>query len=51
LITTDDPNTINQVRELLNATANIDTSNSGTFNVYATKYKHVSSGRIAVTAA
>jgi len=28
IITTDDPNTINQVRELLNATADVDTSNS-----------------------
>jgi len=28
ILTTDDPNTINQVRELLNATANVDTSNS-----------------------
>jgi len=28
IITTDDPNTINQVRELLNATANIDSANA-----------------------
>ena len=50
IITTDDPNTINQVRELLKATADVSTSNSGTFNVYASKYKHVKSGRIATTA-
>ena len=51
IVTTDDPNAINQVRELLNATANTDTSNSGTFNVYQNAYKHVISGRIATTAA
>lgn len=51
LVTTDDPNTINQVRELLNATANVDTSNSGTFNVMKNIFKHVSSSRIATTAA
>jgi len=49
ILTTDDPNTINQVRELLNATANVDTSNSGTFNVYKGGYKHVISHRIATT--
>jgi hypothetical protein len=50
IVTTDDPNTINQVRELMNATANVDTSNAGTFNVYKSSYKHVTSGRIATTA-
>ena len=51
IITTDDPNTIHQVRELLNAEANVDTSNSATFNVYKNAYKHVKGGRIATTAA
>tara|TARA_R110000868_G_scaffold402217_2_gene678373 strand:+ start:2648 stop:3586 length:939 start_codon:yes stop_codon:yes gene_type:complete len=50
IVTTDDPNTINEVRRLLNATANVDSSNAGTVNVYANKYKHVISGRIATTA-
>lgn len=50
IITTDDPNTINQVRELLSATSNVDTSNSGTFNVYKSSYKHVAVPRIATTA-
>ena len=50
IITTDDPNTINQVRELLNSTADVSTSNSGTSNVYANKYKHVSLWRLATTA-
>lgn len=50
IITTDDPNTVNQVRELLNATADVDTSNSGTSNVYKSKYKHVVLPRLATSA-
>ena len=50
IVTTDDPNTCNQVKELLNSTADVDTNNSGTFNVYSSKYTHVKSGRIATTA-
>ena len=47
LITTDDPNTVNEVRQLLNATADVNSSNSGTSNVYRSKYKHVANPRIA----
>lgn len=47
IITTDDPNTINQVRELMFATANVDSSNAGTFNVYHDKYTHVIVSRLA----
>ena len=50
IVTTDDPNTVNQVRELLKATADLDSDNSNTFNVYANKYKHVVVPRIATTA-
>jgi len=50
IITTDDPNTINEVRRLLNATADVEKTNSGTFNVYANKYKHLPAARIATTA-
>lgn len=50
ILTTDDANTCNQVRRLMNATADVSTSNSGTFNVYKNKYKHVVSSRIATTA-
>ena len=50
ILTTDDPNTINQVRELMNATADVSTSNSATFNVYKNKYRHVVAPRIATTA-
>jgi hypothetical protein len=49
IVTTDDPNTINQVRELLHATANVDAAHAGTFNTYANKYKHVVVPRIATT--
>lgn len=49
ILTGDDPNTCNQVAELMNATANVDTSNPGTFNVYRSKYTHVRSSRIATT--
>ena len=51
IITTDDKNTIHQVRELLRATANVDSNNAGTFNVYGNMYKHVIVRRIATTAA
>lgn len=50
ILTTDDPDTCNAVRKLMNATADVTTSNSGTFNVYKNKYKHVYSSRIATTA-
>ena len=42
IITTNDPVTINQVKELLNATADINSSNAWTFNVYGwTWYNHI----------
>lgn len=47
IITTDDPNTVNEVRQLLNATADVTSSNSGTSNVYKSKYKHIANARIA----
>lgn len=52
IITTDDPNTINLVRELQNSTADVDANNgnSGIFNSYKNKYKHVVVPRLATTA-
>lgn len=47
IITTDDPNTVNEVRQLLNSTADATSSNSGTSNVYKAKYKHVVNPYIA----
>ena len=49
IITTDDPNTINEVRQLMHSTSDVSTSNSGTKNVYSNKYKHVIVPRIATT--
>lgn len=46
--TTDDPNTINTARELLQATAATDTGfNAGVPNVYKGKYRHVKLSRVA----
>ena len=50
ILTTDDPDTCNEVRKLMNATADVTSSNAGTFNVYKNKYKHVIGSRIATTA-
>lgn len=50
IITTEDPNTCNSVKELLKATANVDTSNSWTINVYQGKYKHLELPRLATDA-
>lgn len=42
LWTTDDPNTVNTVRELLQSTASVSSgANDGVKNVYQAKYKHV----------
>lgn len=38
---TDDPNTVNTIREILQATADIESDNSGTVNVIKGKYRHV----------
>ena len=51
IVTTDDPNTVNQVRELLKSTASIENyKNDGVLNVYKEKYKHVILPRLATTA-
>ena len=50
IVTTDDPNTCNQVRELLKSTASIvDEKNAGVINVYKEKYRHVVLPRLATT--
>ena len=41
LFTTDDPNTVNTARELLQSTADVTSNNSGNTNVYRAKYRHV----------
>lgn len=50
IVTTNDPVTCNQVKELLNATADISSSNAGTFNVYGSSdYSHVKVPLISTT--
>jgi hypothetical protein len=51
IFSTDDPNTCNQIKELLNATADVSSDNSGTFNVYSNALRHVKIPRLATTAA
>lgn len=50
IYTTDDPVTINTVRELLRSTAAVSAPNAGVENVYKGKYKHVVLPRVATTA-
>lgn len=47
--TTDDRNTINQVQELLNATADVTSNNAGTYNVYKGGMTHVILPLVATT--
>lgn len=49
--TTDDPNTVNTVREYLKSTGDPDGVHSGVANVYSGKYKHAILPRVATTAA
>lgn len=51
LYTTDDPNTVNTTRELLQSTAEVSAPNAGVVNVYQAKYRHEMLPRIATTAA
>lgn len=50
LFTSDDPNTVNVTRELLQSTAAVDSANAGVKNVYLGKYTHVILPRIATDA-
>lgn len=51
IVTTDDPATVNDVKQFLNSTADVDQSNSGVVNVYKNKYRHVVLPWLATTAA
>lgn len=50
VVTTDDAVTVNQVKELLNATANPTSDNANTYNVYKNAVQHVIVPRIATDA-
>ena len=49
IITAQDPSTENTVREFLNSTASLATSNSGNVNVYQGKYRHLVLPYLATT--
>lgn len=51
LWTTDDPNTVNTAREILQSTADIDSDNAGVINVNKGKYRHMALPRVNMTAA
>lgn len=50
IVTSDDPNTIREVKKLLMSTADVDTSNSGIVNTYKGRYTHLVLPRLATTA-
>jgi hypothetical protein len=48
---TNDPNTVNTIREYLKSTAAVEATNAGVVNVYQGKYKHVILPRVMMSAA
>lgn len=50
IFTTDDPNSINTVKEYLQSTADVSSANAGVVNVYKGKYRHVVLPRVATDA-
>jgi len=50
IITGDDPNTVNDVKQFLNSTTEVGQSNSGVINVYKSKYRHIQLPYLATTA-
>lgn len=50
IVSGDDPNTVNAIKQFLNSVSDIDQNNSGVFNVYKGKYRHVVLPYLATTA-
>lgn len=50
IITSDDPGTIRDVRQVLESTADVDAAHSGVLNTYRGKYRHVVLPYLATTA-
>lgn len=50
IVTGDDPNTVNAVKQFLNSMADVDAVQSGVMNVYKGKYSHVVLPYLATTA-
>lgn len=50
IVTGNDPTTVNQVKQFLNSTADVDQNNAGVMNVYQNKYTHLVLPYLATTA-
>ena len=50
IITSDDPTTVNAVKQFLGSTSDVDQNNSGVMNIYQNKYKHLVLPQLATTA-
>lgn len=50
IVTGDDPTTINNVKQFLNSTSDVDQNNPGVMNVYQNKYRHLVLPTLATTA-
>lgn len=50
IITGDDPNTVNNVKQFLNSTSDVDQNNPNVVNVYKGKYRHVILPYLSTTA-
>lgn len=50
IITGDDPNTVNTVKQFLGSGSDVDQNNSGVMNVYKGKYRHIVLPKLATTA-
>src|SRR3990167_2437970 len=51
IVTSDDPGTIRDVRQVLESTADVDAAHAGVMNTYRGKYRHVALPYLATTAA
>lgn len=51
IVTGDDPNTVNAVKQFLDSSSDVDQNNSSVINVYARKYRHIILPYLATTAA
>jgi len=51
IVTSDDPNTVRAVRQVLESTADVDASHEGVVNVFRGRYRHVVLPNLATTAA
>lgn len=50
IFSTDDPNTVNTIREYLQSTSDVEGAHNGIINVYNSKYRHVILPRLATDA-